>query len=251
VVRIDRIDGTAECFETNGSQWIGHPDGDDIVVLPLGFDHRALRFAGISIRQFLTKELVIGEDVGIGDDTFIVGRFISHDGKQCNSPAIRFGNIAMMPLEPIACEESGVAQESFLVETRSSPGCSGSAVFLYSPCAMNDMTVRRLDLDKSGISLHPRESRETHESLDRKIRAAIGGKGPYLLGIDCCHLKYKTKVLGGDGQETGNTFSENTGMAAVIPAWRIAEILDSEELMKIREEMENDWLKRSSVVNLD
>ena len=62
----------------------------------------------------------------------MVGRFVSHEGKQQNSPAVRFGNIAMMQKEKII-DERGVAQESFLVEIRSLPGYSGSAVLIYSP----------------------------------------------------------------------------------------------------------------------
>jgi hypothetical protein len=46
----------------------------------------------------------------------MVGRFINHEGKQRNLPALRYGNIAMMPLEPIIQQETGITQESFFVK---------------------------------------------------------------------------------------------------------------------------------------
>jgi len=70
----------------------------------------------------------------------MVGRFIGHDGHQRNTPAVRFGNIAMMPDEKIKAAD-GTEQEGFLVELRSVPGCSGSAVYIYSPNAMQDMST--------------------------------------------------------------------------------------------------------------
>ena len=54
-------------------------------------------------------------NIGPGDDVFIVGRFVNHEGKQQNHPTVRFGAIAQMPGEPITFPD-GTHQDSFLVE---------------------------------------------------------------------------------------------------------------------------------------
>jgi hypothetical protein len=52
---------------------------------------------------------------------FMVGRVITHEGKQKNLPSARFGNITMMPVEPLR-HMRGINQESFVVEMRSIGG---------------------------------------------------------------------------------------------------------------------------------
>ena len=165
----------------------------------------------------------------------MVGRFIGHDGRQKNAPAVRFGNIAMMPHEAITSPH-GIEQESFLVEVRSLPGYSGSAVFLYSPCAMNDMSVCRFGMDKASsqpefgvVNTTP----EDEKRFKRALSVAFSPKGPYLLGIDWCHLHNRHSVRDREGVAIG-TVQENTGMAGVIPAWKIKEVLDLEELAMAR-----------------
>jgi hypothetical protein len=249
VIRLNRKDGTTECFETQSSDWYMHSDGDDVAILPFHFDAREMRYAPVPIGAFLTKQLVTDEDVGIGDDTFMVGRFINHEGKQRNTPSVRFGNIAMMP-EPIT-SPYGLDQESFLVEARSLPGYSGSAVFLYSPCAMNDMSVRRLGHEKSSIAFNPLNlTPQGQADLQRNVKIAFASKGPYLLGIDWCHIESVSPVRekNGDPMNDGWTVRANTGMAGVIPAWKIQEALNSEELRTARENNERSFLENRSDV---
>ena len=67
--------------------------------------------------------------VGPGDDVFFVGRFISQQGQQRNTPTVRQGVISMLPHEKVPSWE-GTPVDSFLVEARSLSGYSGSPVFL-------------------------------------------------------------------------------------------------------------------------
>ncbi len=251
-VRLNRKDGTVECLETNISQWKQHPDGDDVAVFPLFFDCRDLRFWSVPIRDFITEKLIHEEDIGIGDDTFMVGRFINHEGTQKNAPALRFGNIAMMAKETIT-SSNGYDQQSFLVEVRSLPGYSGSAVFMHSPNAMNDMSARREGRDK------PSDKATEFPIVDPSVIDTMMGfmkpKGPYLLGIDWCHIPREARIRSRDGEpiEEGWYVEENTGMAGVIPAWKIRDILDNEEF-KMHRKSADDRLtekKKSSKVSLD
>jgi hypothetical protein len=88
------------------------------------------RISAISENIFVTEEAVAGFDVGIGDDVFMIGRFLNHQGKTENRPAARFGSISMMP-EPIYNSVTKRDQLSYAVEMRSRTGFSGSPVCFY------------------------------------------------------------------------------------------------------------------------
>jgi hypothetical protein len=241
VLRFNRTDGQIECIETRQDQWHQHKDGDDVAVFPLQAPLDEFEYVVLGTEMFVTPKLIYEEDIGIGDDAVMIGRFITHDGKQRNTPAVRFGNIAMMPGEKIPTE-GGFGQEAFLVEIRSLPGYSGSAVLVYSPCAMNDMSQRRAGRKRGE---HPEETDPsvvkqggtTQTTRRMPDWTYLNPKGPFVLGIDFCHLDRKTKVNepNGDAVSEGWYVKENTGMAGVIPAWKIAEILDYEELRAMRQ----------------
>lgn len=81
---------------------------------PLGYEH------------LLSQDKISEFDVGIGEDLFLVGRFVDRDGIQHNQPTVRFGAIAQMPGDPI--ETPIGRQDAFLTELRSVSGYSGSSV---------------------------------------------------------------------------------------------------------------------------
>jgi hypothetical protein len=244
VIRLNRIDGSVAGFVTNQADWTVHPDGDDLAVLPIPMNRNEIRSMSISPDRFVSQKLIVDEDIGIGDDTIMVGRFIGHDGRQRNTPAVRFGNIAMMPHEKIKTT-TGFEQESFLVELRSMPGYSGSAVYLYSPYAMHDMSARRNGQSMAPLSdfnLFGPNAQQHINLMDLKMTP----KGPYLLGIDFCHLNKNALVRNAADQAhpEGLFVRENTGMAGIVPAWKIADVLDSETLTTARHEREDRLTKK-------
>jgi len=133
-VRVNTPDDKFDIIALDGAKWYYHPDGDDIAVSPIGFNTTHHKIRSIPSESFLTKKLIEQYDVGVGDDIFVVGRFISREGKTRNIPSVRFGAIAQMPAEPIILD-GALAQESYLIEARSIPGYSGSPVFLAIPPA--------------------------------------------------------------------------------------------------------------------
>ncbi|MCH8063445.1 MAG: trypsin-like peptidase domain-containing protein [Chloroflexi bacterium] len=131
IVRLNTQDGGTEILELNEGDWVHHPDADDVAICQVEISVDTLHVRRISPSIFLTKELITDHAIGPGDETFFLGRFISHDGKQQNLPILRFGNIAMMPWQPVR-HPRGINQESFLIEARSLSGFSGSPVFLFT-----------------------------------------------------------------------------------------------------------------------
>jgi hypothetical protein len=252
VLRLNRKDGSVECIPTREDQWLFHPGGDDVAVMPLDIQWQEYKFFAFSIKDFVTEKRIADEDIGIGDDTVMIGRFINHDGCQRNAPAVRFGNIAMMHHEPIVSEETGIAQESFLVEVRSLPGYSGSAVLLWSPCAINDMSRSRLGAGKPNLAwaMATKETafRAASQMSEFTVKQLTSPKGPYLLGIDWCHIPRKAPIRSRDGRpiDDGWYVQENTGMAGVIPAWKIADILNGEELTIQRQKQDEEMTKQKS-----
>jgi len=242
VLRLNRSDGTTEFIETKRSDWIQHQHGDDVSAFPLSLDFSKLKLSVVLSNLFVSPDLMSYEDIGIGDDTFMVGRFIAHDGRQQNTPAVRFGNIAMMNMR-ILNPKTDLMQESFLVEVRSLPGYSGSAVYIHSPGAMNDMSERRFG--KTRAERLENRKRTPNLGLQLLDTEPLTPKGPYLLGIDWCHLYNETPVLDNEGRRIGSV-RENTGMAGVIPAWKISELLNCEEFSSMRRRNDEELTKEKA-----
>jgi hypothetical protein len=213
-IRFNTNEGGIDLLETHIDDW-ERPSADDLAVmmLPLG-DNR--KHNVVAEDRFVTKELIDGTRIGPGDEVFLVGRFMDHQGLQCNTPSVRFGNISMMPGEPVRRSDQS-KQESFLVDLRSLSGYSGSPAFVYISPA--ELPYRRV-----------------------KPGAEIYGCGPWLLGVDWGHLPnwldlvYKSDK--GSKHPDGLGVASNAGMAGIVPAWKLTELLHSEDLERQRQKMD-------------
>jgi hypothetical protein len=130
VLRINTKAGKHDVIDLTEQNWMIDPGGDDLAVCPLAPDESIYKYGFVTIEEFITKEIIKQHDFGPGDEAFVVGRFVNHEGKQQNTPSARFGNVAQMPIDPIRGKRASgyFDQESFLVEVRSIPGYSGSPV---------------------------------------------------------------------------------------------------------------------------
>lgn len=210
-LRLNTRDGGLGIVHETEDGWIHHPDGDDLAILPINLEYDVVKARGIAEAWFITKEKLALYRIGPGDEAYLVGRFVNHEGKGQNLPAVRFGQISMLPIEPIRTAR-GLLQEAFLVECRSLPGYSGSPVWLAP-------------LPFSGL---------------RKEQPP-----PMFLGIDMGHLTDEQPVLEKGELRRGRkspvddnwVVQTNTGMSCVIPAWKVRELMYVEELVKSREEV--------------
>jgi len=215
VVRMTTRDGKKHIIETDERDWRFHPDGDDLAVLLISFDPNKLRFSHVASSQFLSKHELMTMGIGIGDDIFVVGRFINHEGRQKNSPTARFGNIAQMPNEPV--KVGGFDQECFLVEARSIGGYSGSPVFWHV-------------LPFAGGAYRPKTN---------------VGIGPFLLGVELGYIYDWTPVCDSVGRPINQATPDaqqvqvNSGMMVVVPAWKLTELLNEDSAVAKRKEVED------------
>ncbi len=116
--------------------------------------------------------------------------------------------------------DDGQTQEAFLIEMRSVSGHSGSPVmWIYPP-------------------YHPRATLHNVTTMDMKHTF----DGPWLLGVDCGSFPfygpvYKVRKEEGETIRTRQPDLEaksHAGMAAVIPAWKLTELLNLEEFVMAR-----------------
>lgn len=212
VIRLNTQDGMFDVLDTNAGAWIHHAISD-VAVCPIDLTGK-YQYRFISDTYLLTEAgmksgILPGPPIGPGQDVFFVGRFFAHDGRQRNTPTVRFGTISMMPSEPIPVHNRP-DQIAFLVEFHSIGGYSGSPVFV-NPYFW-------------GIS------------ISKQIF------GIPLLGVDFMHFPNWATVKESD-QKTDCAgrlqVALNTGVAGVIPAWKISDILNSEEMVSQRLEAEN------------
>lgn len=219
VVRLNTIAGDVDVLPFQQDNWLHHPDGDDVAVVPVLTSSDKYRFRAIDTSLFLTPKIISEVKFGHGDDVFMVGRFVTHEGGQQNLPTARFGTVAMMTGEPITHQTRGIKQESYLIEMHSIPGYSGSPVFL---------------MFLKGTPRHGFEG------------TASDTYGPFLVGLDWCHLnKYEPVVYkhDKDSQVEDYMVKSNLGMAGVLPSWKIREVLDLDKLKKQREKLNQSLAK--------
>jgi hypothetical protein len=211
VIRLNTADGMTEVWPLAADHWLHHPDGDDLAITLLaGLDKSKHKWKSVDVGMLVTKGDLTKYDIGPGDDVVMVGRFMNHEGRQRNTPSARFGNISMMPWEPVL-HGRGIYQESFLVETRSLGGYSGSPVFTFQPGPPRGTMVLK-NAEKEAMP-------------------------DFLLGVDWGHLPITERVLDKDGEPVAQEWfvKSNSGQMAVVPAWRLRDLLDMEALVRVRD----------------
>lgn len=257
VVRFNAFSEGEPVIETyDRDKWIFHRDGDDVTITFVEFASGSGDFGCLPIQSnlIISPEAVEGSTVHIGDQVFMLGLFAGHFGQGQNQvlPAARFGNISMLPPQEIKNKDTGLEQESFLVEMYSMGGFSGSPVFVRRlPWTPDPRRIIRRRLRTHGFS--------KREALQNLIRSAenvleeiwrMGQDEIFLLGVNWGHLplehKIKRRTVPNTPQELKDMYAEgNHNMACVVPAWKILELLEDEKATKYREEHGGDQ-KRSN-----
>jgi hypothetical protein len=209
VVRLNTRDGQTDVVNLKPENWFHHPNGDDVAVCPMGLPGDRFKFMFLGEEVFLTEKEMQDLEIGIGDEIFMVGRFVSHEGKQRNMPSVRFGNISMMPSEPIRHPTRGIMVDAYLVEARSIAGYSGSPVFVH---------------------ILPMTMRPKNNKLDTTYKVR-------LLGIDFGHMRNVEKVRQKGSSEPvpeGWWVAYNSGMMMVSPVSKLSELLNIDVLIEQR-----------------
>jgi hypothetical protein len=133
-LRVNTPNGGYEMMGTIASQWSFHPSEDefvDVAVHPCVWDDEAVSWLMTEVKSFpIEGNCTKAPAVGVGDDLFITGLFVRHQGQRQSIPIVRIGNIAAMPGEPVTTRLGDMP--AYLIEARSVGGLSGSPVFLHT-----------------------------------------------------------------------------------------------------------------------
>ena len=199
-MRLNTADSYVD-IEVPQTSWMLH-ESTDVAVLRLQAPVGNYDILTIPHTNLLTDEGVGIARIGIGDEVFFTGLFSEHPGRERVQPIIRFGNIAMMPHEPIKVDLR-VAREidAYLVEARSTGGNSGSPAFVIFPAY------------RSGNSV----------TVEKQLPVNM-------LGLVHGHRDIKQDIdLTGDNSGRAQV-PLNAGIASVVPSQKILDLLMSEEL---------------------
>jgi Trypsin-like peptidase domain len=207
IVRLNTHEGRHEPVPLTKADWVCS-DEDDLAVALIELPAEQFKYAAISTKFFMDRERILNPVCGPLNEVFLVGRFVNHEGRQRNLPCVRSGNISMMADDSekvcIWKSEDGKRerlQEAFLVELRTKQGKSGSPVIIPDPSA--------LEFGSHG---------------DGVLDDSRSEDGPFLLGV---HIGQLT-----DTDDDGVGYErKDTGMAIVIPAWRLRTLLDDRRVV--------------------
>ena len=198
-IRLNKHDGSAGYVETPTEriQIYTHTDADvDIGLFPLSPHPRLFDFKHIPVSIIANKETLKDLKIREGDDVFFSGLFESHMGQKKNQPIFRFGKVALISDEKIEWSETKGVKflDLFLMEFFSFGGNSGSPVF-FQP------------------------SSESNFAKNHNQSPPI-----YLAGLVRGSYQRKEVFL------PDTYLSQNIGIAAVVPSYKLYEILHSEEV---------------------
>jgi len=204
LVRINTRAGGSAILKGQGTRWWYHPTDESVDVGLITFSPPPeFEYMRIQTSSFLSDEIIRKKSIGPGDEVFITGLFAQLSGLQRNLPIVRMGNIAMIPGESVPTSIGDI--EAYLVEARSIGGLSGSPAFV----------------------------RET-------VYEGIGSF--YLLGLMHGHWDIPAK----NRSDIGDVYSKGTvnmGIAIVVPAKKILEVLNQPQLVESRR-MDDEQMRK-------
>lgn len=223
-MRVNTKQGVQEWRETPLQCWATHPDDSvDIAVLKIGideaFDHVAWPMEACVTDDSLDTVDTGDRKVELGDELCFAGLFWPHTGDKKNIPIVRIGTVAALRNEPVV-NRDGLPMDAYLVESRSVGGVSGSPVFI------DIITAKTILPPTSGYMAGAYNPQS-------KARLKLFGVVHGHFGDDL-----EPDAVADDGKEKLHV---NMGIAMVIPAEKIIEVLDrftKEEEIEISEARE-------------
>lgn len=219
-VRLNTHSGEAQVIELSKKNWLPHPNPRvDLSVCPTYIPKGQFDILHLPLdRHVLMPEVIRAENIGIGDEVHISGMFISRIGEKKNIPIIRIGTIAAMADEPIDTEYG--RHDAFLIEVRSIDGLSGSPVCVH-------VDVSEVMPDDPEIS--------PVQGGTYRLMGMVLGYNQINYPLDSISI-----VEEGNGHSASRSASArkldtlNTGIAVVLPVWKIIEAVNQPALIAKR-----------------
>lgn len=185
-----------------------HSDSSvDIAVVPALPDQKSFQFKAVGDELLTTKEKFKELKIREGSEVFFTGLFAPFVDTKRIYPVVRFGRVALVTDERI--DFAGMKAELYLMETNSYGGNSGSPVFFYlgSDREPGSVMVGNVVLELAGV---------------------MSGRFNDAIAVETVSTSATPFVR------------PNLGIAGVVPAYKLHEILFSSELVEFREKHMRD-----------
>lgn len=231
VIRLRLLDGSFQILELEPDEWTFIPGEDDVAVVELLLERGKHKVHSIHETMFLTSPGDARINIGVGEDAFMLGLFVDHEGHTTAVPKARFGNISMMasPEAPIE-QPTGYLGESYILDMHSRDGFSGSPVFVYRTIG-GDLTnpragtvnVSALEAYSMGFG-YPGNLKLLDRTLWKFLGIHWGQFDEPLEVLERAESSLLRKVY----------VKARSGMTCVIPSWRIRRVLDLPKFVKAR-----------------
>lgn len=221
-IRVNTKSNEIKIITSAKENWYFIPNSYDIAVYPItGIDLEELDIRVIELESLCLKDEDIKSfEIDQGEDIFMVGRFVSHDGGSIiNIPSMRFGNISVMQAN-VKNPVTGSSVSSIIVDMHSKGGYSGSPVFVYR-------TIGSIFAESNVIM--------------------TGGHLMKLLGIFWGTFPERCDVEVSSIANANKQYVETlSGMGLVYPASAILEVLNLPALKVMREQAEKDLIESTN-----
>lgn len=245
-IRLNLTSGGIKIVESCIDDWKFHAtrEVDAAALLAPNSWLEELDFAMVT-KELVADDVVIKEhEIGPGQDVFIAGLFINHYGQHRNIPIIRVGNIAAMPEEKVSMKLDGmtkISAHAYLIESRSIKGLSGSPVFTYRDTWGGPQIG---ELSSTPYSIGESTTISTGATIgtgtmwiNETPLITTGRPSYYWLGL--VHGHWEAELVSSDVEDIDDEIKEyvNTGIAIVVPATDVWEVLDHPDFVEHREKL--------------
>lgn len=245
-VRLNLNSGGIRIVESYIDDWKFHPtrEIDAAALLVPNSWLEELDYAMVT-KELVADDVVIKEhEIGPGQDVFIAGLFINHYGQHRNIPIIRVGNIATMPEEKVRMkleDKTYISAHAYLIESRSIKGLSGSPVFTYRDTWGGPRIGELSSTPDYSISVSEATTISTGATMSAGTTwineiplITTGQPSYYWLGLVHGHWDVDLTISDIEDIDDGIKEYVNTGIAIVVPATDVWEVLDHPDLVEHR-----------------
>ena len=209
-LRLNTLKGDAAFVEIpinvsgNNQTVFVHPNDStaDVAVVPFLPDQKRFEFKILPMEFLTSKQDFSDLKIVEGSEVFFTGLFSPHVGTRRNYPVVRFGRVAMITDEKVKFTD--YETDLYLVETGSFGGNSGSPVFFY------------LGSDREAGTL----------IVGPPVLKLAGVMSGTFLDVQPVRAVETAKI---------DVAPSSMGIAAVVPAYKLLEILTGPELTTRRE----------------
>jgi hypothetical protein len=236
-IRFNTKEGKSLWIELEPDEWEFIPGGADLAAIDVTDRlSEADKTVVVPEYMFATKSAILTENIGIGEDGFMLGLHAGNPGKNVNLVAARFGNVSMLATDDAPIEQPNKTKKPMhLFDMRSRGGFSGSPVFVYrTPGGDLRFDSPAATARNNGVQIF---FSELGENRFFKLLGVHAGQYPERAKVK----KVRAPQRETSNIEDGDELDIPSGMTLVIPVWELVELLNAEKLKKQRIEREQVW----------